>query len=304
MTTWSSAAKVVLIVAILVAAGLLISRLVRSLWRPAPDAAGQQTIVSGGVERTYTLHVPPETEAASDPRPLVFVFHGAGGSGPEMQRSSGIDAVADEVGVIAVYPDAAGENWSEGIGSRPERLGVDDVGFVRDLLAELESACTIDPNRVYAIGFSQGGFFAHRLAIDLPERIVAYATVAASMSRVIADRYETPAPTPVLMMHGTLDATFLRQGASEGFFSYLAQDALVELLSENNECVDAETAYFTLDSGEVSAEVHGSSHADATGRVLVEHYTIVGGSHAWKWGQLDTAKTILEFLLRFSRVDP
>jgi len=304
MTTWSNAAKVVLIVAILVAAGLLISRLVRSLLQPAPDATGERSIVSGGVERTYALHIPSDPEAASDPLPLVFVFHGAGGGGPEMQQSSGIDAVADDLGVIAVYPDAAGENWSEGIGSRPERLGVDDVGFVRDLLAELESAYAIDPNRIYAIGFSQGGFFAHRLAIDLPERIVAYATVAASMSPVIADRYETPSPIPVLMMHGTLDATFLRQGASEGTFAYLSQDALVELLSESNGCVAEETVYFTLDSSEVSAEVHGSSHADSTERILVEHYTIVGGSHAWRWGRLDTAKTILEFLLRFSRGDP
>src|SRR5579883_83111 len=58
----------------------------------------------GGLLRTYHVHVPPGLDAAR-PLPLVFVLHGGGGSGLQMERFSRFSALSDREGFIACYPD-------------------------------------------------------------------------------------------------------------------------------------------------------------------------------------------------------
>ena len=55
----------------------------------------------------------------------------------------------------------------------------DDVQFANDLLDKLQKELCIDPERIFAAGFSNGGAMAQRLACASPERIAAIATIAA-----------------------------------------------------------------------------------------------------------------------------
>jgi poly(3-hydroxybutyrate) depolymerase len=52
---------------------------------------------------TYALHVPagfrPNVGA------LVIALHGAGGTGPSFERSTGFSAKADQAGFAVIYPD-------------------------------------------------------------------------------------------------------------------------------------------------------------------------------------------------------
>src|SRR6201997_4499869 len=88
------------------------------------DLAG--TFRSGGMDRTYMLHVPP-----GDPVGLVLNLHGAGGTGNGQQNLTNFDTVADAHNLLVAYPEGYEKSGAEGGGaSRAARRHVDDVGFL------------------------------------------------------------------------------------------------------------------------------------------------------------------------------
>ncbi len=136
---------------------------------------------------SFLLHVPPSYDG-SEPVPLVLVYHGAGGSGQTVAERTGFSAIADREGFIAVYPDRLGN---------PEQVGL--------LLDDLEETLRIDPDRVYATGYSNGGVLMHDLACGLDGRFAAFAPVAGSMAGYLAGSFWLREPVPALIIHGTAD---------------------------------------------------------------------------------------------------
>jgi polyhydroxybutyrate depolymerase len=83
-----------------------------------------------------------------------------------------------------------------------QRTGVDDVGFMRAIVAKLQQEACIDPKRVYATGLSNGGAMSHRLACEAADLFAATAPV--SMGN--GTRPCQPArPISVTMFRGTSD---------------------------------------------------------------------------------------------------
>src|SRR3989337_1986682 len=111
-----------------------------------------RTIRFGGLERTYLLHVPggfPEGRPAG----LVFVLHGGGGTGRNMDRMTRFSGLADREGFIVVYPDAVERNWNDARDApniQAQRENVDDVGFIGALITLLTPGLGIDPRRGYS----------------------------------------------------------------------------------------------------------------------------------------------------------
>ena len=148
-------------------------------WSVQPQEGGQKSIESGGLERRYSVHLPPSYEVGT-PTPLIIAFHGGGGDGEGMELLTHMDEISDRERFIVVYPDGINRNWNDG--RSQINPGVDDVGFVRDLLDQLGSDYSIDTKRVYATGISNGGFMSYRLAFDLSGRFAAIASVGAPLS--------------------------------------------------------------------------------------------------------------------------
>jgi polyhydroxybutyrate depolymerase len=156
----------------------------------------------GGRQRSYIVHVPP---AAGAPRPLSVVlnFHGGGGNAENQQKYSRMDALADAEGFLTVYPDGTGRmsdrllTWNAGTCCAYSVTNrIDDVGFTRTLLADLEARRPLDRRRVYATGLSNGAMMAWRLAVEASEHIAAIAPVAG------AKVLQAGTPTrPVSVMH-------------------------------------------------------------------------------------------------------
>jgi polyhydroxybutyrate depolymerase len=131
--------------------------------RPAgadPSGTGNLTsddydfsLTHAGRVRAYLLHVPPQ---ADDKKPLAAVlnFHGGGGTAKGQKEWSGLDAVADREGFLAVYPDGTGRfgrrllTWNAGTCCGYARTNaVDDVRFVIALLADLAARTLVDHTR-------------------------------------------------------------------------------------------------------------------------------------------------------------
>lgn len=173
-----------------------------------------RTVTSGGLERSYIIHIPKTCGGDSGPHPAVLVFHGGGSNAGQWMPFCGLNETADREGFISVYPDGTGKTvqnfkilgWNGG----PRRPGggdakqniVDDVAFTKALLDDLEMAVKVDPNRVYAAGMSMGAIMVYRLASELSGRIAAIAAVAGSMG---TETCNPERPVSVLHLHGTED---------------------------------------------------------------------------------------------------
>lgn len=168
---------------------------------PSSEAATKTTegqISSGGVIRTYRLHVPEGFQPANS-YPLVLNFHGSGSNALEEENLTDMSAEADAAGFFVVYPQGLDERWNTGPG--PD--GQADRQFVRDLVAAISKQYPIDPQRIYATGISNGGGMANRLGCDMADLIAAIAPDAGAYN--FWQDCSPSRPVPVLAFHGLDD---------------------------------------------------------------------------------------------------
>lgn len=139
-----------------------------------------ERIRSGNRTRHYVLHIPVSVAESDKQAPLMLVFHGAGSSATGMREYTLLDAEADRLGFVVAYLEGSGlyAGWD----TNP----AEDLEFTRELIERLENEGRIDPNRVFAVGFSSGGQFVQRLACDSSVDIAAFASVAATIDSATA----------------------------------------------------------------------------------------------------------------------
>jgi polyhydroxybutyrate depolymerase len=121
-----------------------------------------------GETRTLQLHLPAQEHALAG-RPLLIALHGGGSSGEEMAGVTGFSRLADREGFVAVYPDGMGgphgmaRAWNAGrCCTAAYFFGVDDVAFVDGLIDALVARLSLDAERVYLVGYSNGGALVQR----------------------------------------------------------------------------------------------------------------------------------------------
>jgi polyhydroxybutyrate depolymerase len=184
---------------------------------PAPTGTSVHTLDVDGLRRSYRLYVPADV---TSPAPLVFTLHGGFGTAQHAQEHYGWVAAADLRGFVVAFPDGHGRAWNVGGGccGEPGRTGVDDVAFIAAVAADVAARVSVDPERIYATGMSNGAMLAYRLACDLPTaagsdlppvRLAAIAPVAGTLLGTCP----SPAPTSVLHIHGLTDARVRFDGA-------------------------------------------------------------------------------------------
>ncbi len=272
---------------------------------PPPDP-GLEQFVHGGMERTYRIHYPAGGDA-SQPTPVVFGLHGGGSESIVVQQGSGFDAVADSVGFIVVYPNAAlNRNWAEGCDCvRADTAGVDDVGFVLALIDEIERGWSVDRDRVYAFGVSQGGFFAHRLGCDAPERFAAVAVVMGTMSLRLSEVCSPSQPVSMAMYMGTLDAAVAYNGNMDaGIYSTLSADSVFGLWKGFNGCTGDVATWAYPDDVPDGWAVRVDEYLFCDQNTSVVLNSLIGARHIWPRGDIDPALTITEFFFDRGRPAP
>ncbi len=165
--------------------------------------------------RIYDVYVPA---AAPSPAPVVLYFHPLS-TDRHYLEVVGTTAKADAEGFIAVYPDGIDGSWNGGACCGPANgaggdPAVDDVAFARDLVAEVLSLTDADPDRVYATGFSNGGFLSHRLGCEAADVFAAIASVSA-VNGIDPGECAPPRAVPVLQLNGTDDSLVPYEGGFE-----------------------------------------------------------------------------------------
>jgi polyhydroxybutyrate depolymerase len=172
--------------------------------------------------RSYDLHEPPGYDG-DEPVPLVVMIHPmlASDQGAEvMDEYLGLTAEADERGVLVAIPhgtyDAvlgaymwnATDSCCAFFSHRP-----DDAGFIMAMVAAIRAEHTVDPDRIYIIGQSNGGFMAHRLACENADVFAAFVSISGAMLSDPAE-CEPSAPVAAMHVHGAADGLVPFEGGA------------------------------------------------------------------------------------------
>ncbi len=250
-----------------------------------PGTTVDATLDVGGRTRTYHVHAP--ANMPEGPVPLVIGLHGGLGSGTQFESNTGFDAVADENGFVVVYPDGVGgvlgnqnlRTWNGGnCCGVAQQQGVDDVAFISALIDQLSATMPIDANRVYAVGHSNGGIMAYRLACELSDKIAAIGVYAASLG---VQPCQPSAPVSIMHVHGTADDNIPIDGGV-GSRSVARVDFAppldgVRTLAAADGCSEPPAV-------ERDGDLTTTTWSPCDGGAEVRFVTIDGASHAWAGG--------------------
>jgi polyhydroxybutyrate depolymerase len=262
------------------------------------------SLLCSGVKRKYLLYVPKSYDPAR-PAPLVISIHGFAEWPAHQMEISGWNVLAEQYGIIVVYPSGLGlpKRWQ--IGGIPDRPSdpQPEVTFISDLIGKLSGEYNIDPARIYANGFSNGGGMSFVLSCQLAERIAAIGSVAGAYLYPW-NNCQPARPVPAVLFHGTADPIVPYQGGPSVSFHlpFPSIPEWVEAQARRHGCTSAPLAL------PARGDVTGVQYSDcATGAELI-FYTIAGGGHAWPGGEplprfivghtsadIDATRTMWEF---------
>lgn len=172
--------------------------------------------IPGG--RKYLLYV-PLSYSASRPTPLVLFLHGGGGHMEQGAASYGWREKANEAGFIVAFPNGSSRmprqhlaTWNAGNCCGYARdHDVDDVRFVRQLIADIEGRVNIDTSKRFATGMSNGGMMVYRLACEMADTFAAVAAVAGTDNTTACNPSR---PISIMHIHARDDTHVLFDGGA------------------------------------------------------------------------------------------
>ncbi|MBL9117320.1 MAG: hypothetical protein JNJ83_20095 [Verrucomicrobiaceae bacterium] len=189
----------------------------------AQDLLVRHELSVDGVKREALVYTP--ASATARPAPLVFGWHGHGGTMRNAARSFRIHEIWPEA--IVVYPqglntpgrltDPEGKKagWQGRLGDQGDR----DLKFFDAIWQKLHAGFKVDDNRVYSTGHSNGGGFTYLLWAARGDKLTAIAP-SASAGR---NKGESN-PLPVLHLAGRNDP----------LVKFAWQEAMIRTLRELN----------------------------------------------------------------------
>lgn len=248
------------------------------------------SIQHNGITRNHILYVPsgfvPGTEV-----PLVFVMHGFTQSAQAIMNATGFNALAEQEGFIVAYPNGVNNGWNTN-SPFPGGSTADDVGYIGALRDTLIAQFSVDTTRIYACGFSAGGYMSHKLACESPKCFAAIASVAGTINTGAVNAC-APQYTPgVLQIHGTSDAVVSYNGS---IFSGLGVQAVLDLWTSELACATPASTVA------ISSTIEQQLYAPCNGSATVMHYRISGGGHVWPTGSAFSAtNAIWDFFQDFT----
>jgi poly(3-hydroxybutyrate) depolymerase len=153
------------------------------------------TMQIGGVARKYILYAP--TGLPAHP-PLVYVIHGFNMTGQQEVGLTRMNAVADKGKFLVVYPDALLDASNQ---PSWDMSGQNDYKFLLAIIDSADAKYHIDLSKVYASGFSQGGFMSFQLGCRYADKFAAIAPV----SGLLSGSCKPARAVPMFLTFGTAD---------------------------------------------------------------------------------------------------
>ena len=245
-----------------------------------------------GVKHHFLLCLPEKAEGA----PLILMLPGYGNTAEAFRSTVHFEEAANPLGYAVVYvtgaPDPDNPTSAIGWHSDNGTEGNRDVEFLVSLAEYLQETWSLDKAHTYAVGFSNGAFMTHRLAMENNNNFAACVSVAGLMPESVweARREEnrigffqiTGEKDDVVPKNSDGSARYAKAPAIEDVVAYWASS---NGLDEQEICQMEDSSVLTKYTGDGAAQ-------------QVWHLFVSGGRHSWphgQFGQPDANALILEF---------
>ena len=234
-----------------------------------------KTFSHDNVNRNYLIYIPDSYDSEID-YPLMFLFHGFGGIASEFINTADMRDLAESKNFIVVYPQGldlggTGSHWNCSNPSADNKSDVDDIGFIENLIDQLIlDYPVIDSKRIYAAGYSNGGFMSYYLGCN-SKKFAAIGSVAGTM---LDDSYQScnaSFPTAMINIHGTDDFDV----PYDGNIYYPSIPEVVDWWKNFNNTPNEDL--LTNQDGSIEQYIYYNDAGDR----YVEHIKIIGGGHYW-----------------------
>jgi polyhydroxybutyrate depolymerase len=177
--------------------------------------------------RAYDVYVPASYDG-SVAVPLVVDLHGFTSNKSQQRIISGMQGRSDLEGFLVTYPQGLFNSWNAGgCCGQAVTQNIDDVGFIRAMVAAIEAEGNVDPRRVYVTGLSNGGAMTHRLACQAADLFAAAAPMASPIALIPMSSCQPSRPISVLMFMGLTDALVPYATAAPSFQYWRTFDGCV-----------------------------------------------------------------------------
>jgi polyhydroxybutyrate depolymerase len=252
--------------------------------RPGSRGLTNRSATVAGLDRTYRVYI-PESASPAAPLPLVIVFHGYTMSGETMIEVTDYVALADAEGIALAFPDGQGgpnsalAPWNVGADACPSTgflLPVadgDDFAFVDHIKADIREDQCLDDARIYATGFSMGGYFSHHVGCMRSD----FRAVAPHSGGTHSLDTCTNEKMPIIIFHGKADPVIPAGCADPDALGVIGVTPSADAWAEKNGCSLTTTAR-AVDGGTC---FHYEGCPDGG---QVELCTFDGMGHCWAGG--------------------
>jgi polyhydroxybutyrate depolymerase len=152
---------------------------------------------------------------------------------------------------------------------------------MRQLILTLEGSIQFDPRKVYVTGLSSGALMAHRLGVQLGDRVAAIGVVEGALFEngpaSGAPVSAAVAPVSVLILHGDQDQTIPACGtptdaSQDQTFNYWTGALACSRIDPTDPLCDSQGKITA-----VTEKVASGCNANAE----VRFYKLIGGTHTW-----------------------
>ena len=250
------------------------------------------------VHHTFVLDLPEKTEGA----PLVIMLPGYGNTAESFRNSVHFEQDAAALGYAVAYvtgaPDPNDRTSSVGWNSGISAEGNDDTAFLVSLVKYLQREYSLDGTKAFAVGFSNGAFMVHRLAMEAGDVFSACVSVAGLMPVKIWNERKAENNVSFFQITGEMDdvvpknsdgsAKYAKAPAIENVMTYWAESGGLDICGSE-----------PLGNGSVLTKCRSDEIQNQVWHLLVKN-----GRHSWpgeKLNGIDANRLILEF---FAAVTP
>lgn len=259
---------------------------------PLPGEQGwhkNNTIDISGTSRNYHVYLPQKASNA----PIVVLLHGNRSSNDELLGFTNVTApykiwetIAAQENIILIVPNGTNgssghRGWNDCRSDSEGNSVANDVLFIESLIDFVLNEQNANDSRVFAVGTSNGGHMAMRLAQEIPEKLSAFASIVASKP-VNSQCANSTVPISALFMNGTDDPINPYAGgamASNRGEVFSAQATIDYWVNRNQTDTNAIVTDFADTDTSDDATVKKQLYANGTNNTEVVLYEIIGGGH-------------------------
>jgi polyhydroxybutyrate depolymerase len=239
-----------------------------------------------GTYRIYKLFLPSGYPNLMT-YPAIINLHARCSNMDEHISYTNMNAVADTAQFIVAYPLGIEDpndpfnclDWNDN-----GRHTWDDVAFISALISRLVNNNQVDSTKVFAAGFSRGGFMCYTLSCELEQKIRGIAVVGGGFSiqpliNSLSYTCQSVGSKPVMIIHGTMDQDVNYAGFPNQF---AAVDSVLAFWENKNSCL----------AGSVISQLPDFNTSDGCYVTQIKynscrliHLKIINGGHSWPGSQ-------------------